>query len=308
MFGGFEDPIEELVKEFYSKAWFTGAELKCWVCGKDFVITPDYLAKILHINRSINVDTSPYDERLTPVVEILETLGAHHEVSSMGTSIGTSRFEPEMKTLTLIMHSNLYPLTSFINLSETKFLCDLINGPQINICAHIFQILGRTAGQLAARTCLPFCNLILKIMTLKGIHPPKDGMVLPHQGPISLYSLQSSKVHSSNERAKKSPSKPLKSVSSSHASLIGKNSAAPNVSKLPETSPPHTQKPQPSTHSQLGSSIPHVDRMMTLMEGLHERIFELANIMYSHNNHVQLCLTTIETQLDEIQCKLEANL
>ena len=44
------------------------------------------------------------------------------------------------------------------------------------------------------------------------------------------------------------------------------------------------------------------------MEGLHERISEFANVMYSHNNHVQLRLTTIETQLDEIQHKLKANL
>ena len=29
LFGGFEDPIEELVKEFYSNAWFTRVELKC---------------------------------------------------------------------------------------------------------------------------------------------------------------------------------------------------------------------------------------------------------------------------------------
>lgn len=50
LFGGFKDPIEESVKKFYSNAWFTRAELKCWVQGKDFVITPDYLAKILHIN------------------------------------------------------------------------------------------------------------------------------------------------------------------------------------------------------------------------------------------------------------------
>ena len=27
-FGNFEDPIDELVKKFYSNAWFTGAELK----------------------------------------------------------------------------------------------------------------------------------------------------------------------------------------------------------------------------------------------------------------------------------------
>ena len=46
---------------------------------------------------------------------------------------------------------------------------------------------------------------------------------------------------------------------------------------------------------------------MTLIEGLHKRISGLANIMYSHNNHVQLRLTTIETQLDEIQRKLKAD-
>ena len=50
LFGGFEDPIKELVKEFYSNTLFTKAELKCWVHGKNFVITPDYLAKILQMN------------------------------------------------------------------------------------------------------------------------------------------------------------------------------------------------------------------------------------------------------------------
>ena len=140
LFGNFEDPIKELVKEFYSNAWFTGAELKRWVRGKDFFITLDYLAKILHINRLENVDTSSYDDKLASVFEILDTLGAHYEVSSMGTFIGTSKFEPEMKTLTLIMHSNLYPLSNigFINLGRAQFLCDLIMEAQIDICAHIF--------------------------------------------------------------------------------------------------------------------------------------------------------------------------
>ena len=59
------------------------------------------------------MDTSPYDDRLAPVILILETLGANLEVSSTGTSIGTSRFGPEMKTLTLIIYSNLYPLDGF---------------------------------------------------------------------------------------------------------------------------------------------------------------------------------------------------
>ena len=140
LFGNFKDPIEELVKEFYSNAWFTEAKLKCWVWGKDFVITLDYLVKILHINRLESVNTSPYDDKLALVVEILDTLGADHEVSSTGTSIGTAKFRPEMKTLTLIMFFNLYPLSNigFINLRRAQFLCDLIKGAQIDIYAHIF--------------------------------------------------------------------------------------------------------------------------------------------------------------------------
>ena len=58
LFINFEDLVDELVKEFYSNARFTGVELKCWVQGKDSIITPDYLAKILCINRPTNVDIS----------------------------------------------------------------------------------------------------------------------------------------------------------------------------------------------------------------------------------------------------------
>ena len=139
-FGNFKDPVDELVKEFYLNARFTGAELKCWVRGNDFIITADYLAKIHRINRPTNVDISPYDDRLPPVIEILHILGADHEVSAKGTSIGTTKFGPKLKTLTLIMFSNLYPLTNtgFINLERAQFLCDLITGAPIDICAHIF--------------------------------------------------------------------------------------------------------------------------------------------------------------------------
>ena len=227
----------------------------------------------------------------------------------MGTPIGTSKFEPKMKTLTLIMHSNLYPLsnTGFIYLGREKFLCDVINGAQIDICTNIFQIMGKTARRSVSRTCLPFCSLVMKIMTLKGICPPKGGTVLPRQGTISLHSLQKSKGHSSAERAKKSPSKPLESESSHHASPIGKSSIDPNVSENLETTSPHIPKPHPSS-TQPGPSISHLDKLMTLIEGLHDCISGLANVIYSHNNHVQIRLTTIVTQLDEIQCKLEESL
>ena len=86
------------------------------------------------------MDISPYDDRLPQVTDIPQILGANHRVSAKGTSIGTAKFEPKLKTLTLIMFFNLYPLTNigFINLRRAQFLCDLIKGAPIDICAHIF--------------------------------------------------------------------------------------------------------------------------------------------------------------------------
>ena len=143
------------------------------------------MAKVLHRTHLRNVDISPYDDKVGHLDSIREILGADFEISYASTSIGTKRFYLKVKTLTLILHSNLYPLTNmgFINLGRARFLCDLINGAQIDIYAHIFQILGKMASQSAARTCLPFCNLIMKILLLKGIRPPKNGIVLPRQGP-----------------------------------------------------------------------------------------------------------------------------
>ena len=76
--------------------------MKCWVQGKDFVITLDYLAKILHINRLAHVDISPYDDRVAPVIEILNTLGANREVFTKGTSIGIAKFGPELKSTVFV--------------------------------------------------------------------------------------------------------------------------------------------------------------------------------------------------------------
>ena len=152
LFGNFEDLIDELVKEFYSNARYTEVELKCWVRGKEFSMNPDYIAKVLRITRSAYIDLTPYDDRQPYVQDILQVLGPDHEVSSKGTSIGTVKFAPKPMTLKLIIFSNLYPLsnTAFINLGRAQFLCDLITGVPIDICAHIFQTIGKTAARIAA--------------------------------------------------------------------------------------------------------------------------------------------------------------
>ena len=156
LFRNFEDSINELVKEFYSNARYTGVKLKCWVQGKDFSINLDYIAKVLGITRPENIDLTPYDDRQPQVQDIPQVRRPDHEVSSKVTSTGTAKFAPELTTLKLIMFFNLYPLsnTAFINLGRVQFLCDLITEVPINICAHIFQTIGKTAARTAARTCL----------------------------------------------------------------------------------------------------------------------------------------------------------
>ena len=148
LFENFKDPIDEFVKEFYSNARYTGVKLKCWVHGKEFSINPDYIAKVLCITRPANVDITPYNDRQPQIQDILQVLKSDHEVSSKGTSIGTTKFVPDLNTLKLIMFFNLYPLlnTAFINLGRVQFLCDLITGAPIDICAHIFQIIGKTVA------------------------------------------------------------------------------------------------------------------------------------------------------------------
>ena len=90
----------------------------------------------------------------------------------------------------------------------------------------------------------------MKILLHKGIHPPKDGIVLPCQGPISLQSLKSSKFHSSTERAKNNVTKPPKSglKTLSLLSLIRKCTTTPSSSQQleVEATTPHSTEPQPS--------------------------------------------------------------
>ena len=51
----------------------------------------------------MNADLTAYDDRLPQVQDIHQTPGPDHEISTKGSSIGTARFAPELKTLTLIM-------------------------------------------------------------------------------------------------------------------------------------------------------------------------------------------------------------
>ena len=113
-----EDAYENLVKEFYANAIVEGEEIKCWVRGKRFSVTPVYLAEILQINRPILPIPPVYDELNSDEEILREALRANLEFSSNGKSISVASLSPGLRLLTMIMFSNLYPLssTSYMNL------------------------------------------------------------------------------------------------------------------------------------------------------------------------------------------------
>jgi len=59
-----------MVKEFYANAIYDGDELKCWVRGKDFMVTASYLSIILNINRPVFQKPLMYDD-LDPKADLL---------------------------------------------------------------------------------------------------------------------------------------------------------------------------------------------------------------------------------------------
>ena len=57
-----DNAYKNMVKEFYANAISDGEELKCWVRGKSFSVTPIYLAEILRINRPMFTKPPVYDD------------------------------------------------------------------------------------------------------------------------------------------------------------------------------------------------------------------------------------------------------
>ena len=70
-----DETYEKMVKGFYAKAISERDELKCWVRGKSFIVTPIYLADILRINRPMFPKPLVYDDLNPDEIVLWETLG-----------------------------------------------------------------------------------------------------------------------------------------------------------------------------------------------------------------------------------------
>ena len=268
-----DDAYKNMVKEFYAISIVEGDELKCWVRGKSFLVSPVYLAKILHINRPMLTTTPMYDD-LNPDKDLLrDTLGRNLEFSQTRNSISVSSLSPELRILTIIMFHNLYPLsnTRYMNLGRVLFLHDLISYEEINICAHIFHILRKTVLRIDLRACIPFCHLISRILKLKGIHPSEDKSSYLKPSPINIHTLNASIGHSQ---------KGIKT----------------------DTSASHS-----GSHSSSSSYDEKLDNIMASVHNISTKMSELASLLHHHNIRCDTKFTSLQTQLDQIQRKLEKN-
>ena len=143
--------------------------------------------------------------------------------------------------------------------------------------------------------CIPFCNLVMKIMILEGVSPPIDGKKMDRLRPLSMFSPQASKSHSS-KALKSEPFLHTTSSDQGSAMLVHTKTVSPILFEMQTTSTPSA----PPSHQ--------ADRFGTLIESVSQRISRLERFLYSTNNQVQMRFTTIETQLDAIQQKLEDSL
>ena len=192
-----EDAYKNLVKEFYANAVVEGEEMKCWVRGMRFSTSLVYLVDILHINRPILSIPPIYDELNLDEEVLQEVLGANLEFSCTRTSISVASLSPELRLPTMIMFSNIYPLSSigYMNLGRALFLHDLINDVEIDVFSHIFHIVAKTVDRTVSRNCVPFCRLISRILKLKGVHPLEDDHPYPRPSPINIRTLHASMSH-----------------------------------------------------------------------------------------------------------------
>ena len=123
----------------------------------------------------------------------------------------------------------------------------------------------------------------MKFILREGINPPSDGKMMTRPCPISMITLQASKSHSS---------KTLKSDPSTYETPHVHALVTPAQSTGTSFIPPRFQTAKQSH----------------LIANVFHQISDLERLLHSFHNQTQTRLTTIETQLDAIQQKLEESL
>ena len=215
-----------------------------------------------------------YDDLCSDEELLRDGLGQDLEFSSKGNSVNVSFLPPKLRVLTIVMFHNLYPLSStgYMNLGRALFLHDLISDLEIDICAHIFHVLHKMVLWIESWICVPFCCLISRILKLKGIHPIADEFPYTKSSPINLRTFNTSIGHS------------WKRVKT-------------------ETSTSHS-----GSRFSTFSLDEKLDNIVTFVHKLSTKMSGLTSILHHHSTRWDMKFTSLQTQLDQIQRKLEEDM
>ena len=135
----------------------------------------------------------------------------------------------------------------------------------------------------------------MKFILRESINPPSDGKMMTCPRPISMFTLQASKSHSS------------KTPKSAHISLAIP-SAPESETHLHTTTTLHVTPELQQTSTPQVQSDPQTNRLGSLFESLYKCIEGMATLLYSTNNQVQMHLEAMDNQLHAIHQKLEDSL
>ena len=215
-----------------------------------------------------------YDDLCLDEELLKDGLGQDLEFSSNGNSFGVSSLPPKLRLLTIVMFHNLYPLSStrYMNLRRALFLHDLISDVEIDIYAHIFHVLHKTILLTESRICVPFCCLISRILKLKGIHPIAYESPYTKPSPINMRTFNASIGHS-QKRVKM------------------------------ETSTSHS-----GSRFSTFSLDEKLNNIVTSVHELSTKMSRLTSILHHHSIRWDIKFTSLQTQLDQIQRKLEEDM
>ena len=219
-------------------------------------------------------NTPVYDD-LCPDEELLrDGLRQDLEFSSNGNSVSVSSLPRKLRVLTIVMFHNLYLLsnTGYMNLRRALFLHDLISNVEIDICAYIFHVLRKMVLQTESRICVPFCYLISRILKIKGIQPTTDESPCTKPSPINMRTFNASIGHS------------WKRVKT-------------------ETSTSHS-----GSRFSTSSLDEKLNSIVTSVHELSTKLSELTSTVHHHNTRWDMKFTSLQTQLEKIQRKLEENM
>ena len=158
-----------------------------------------------------------------------------------------------------------------MNLGHALFLHNLISDVEIDICAHIFHVLRKTVLWTESRICVPFYYLISRILKLKGIYPTADESPYSKLSPINMRTFNASFGYS-QKRAK------------------------------PETCTSHS-----GSHFSTLSLDEKLDHIVSSVHELNTKMSGLTSTLHHYSTRWDMKFTSLQTQLDQIQRKLEEN-